>query len=89
MAIKDELKLKACTNIKGDEDKITAERDGLNLTFVCVGGGRIEHNIEGKLCSIYGYSQSYGKIDHRIAQHLISKNLGYELNKITLDEKDY
>ena len=46
--------------------------DGEKLAFVCPGGGRIEHNYQGIKCSIYGYSQSYGYVDHHEAQKIIS-----------------
>lgn len=49
------------------------------------GGGRIEHNYQGKLCSIYGYSQSYGYVDHKIARDIIAKELGYSPEQIQLN----
>jgi hypothetical protein len=50
----------------------TAEHGQMKVNFKCPGGGRIEHNYEGKKCHIYGYSKSFGKVDHTIAQALIS-----------------
>lgn len=59
------------------------------MEFVCPGGGRIEHNYNGKKCSIYGYSKTFGYVDHKIAKKLIMKNLGYKEDEIVLNEKEY
>lgn len=88
-ALKKELKDNGFEKVKGNDDKITASRGDMTFEFVCVGGGRIEHQYEGKVCSIYGYSQSYGPIDHSFAQSVISKHLGYPLESILLNEKEY
>jgi hypothetical protein len=56
---------------------------------VCPGGGRIEHNYEGNKCWIYGYSQSYGYVDHSEAQKIISSKLGYPIKEIKLGGKEY
>ena len=53
--------------------KIKGKKDGVNVTFTCEGGGRIEHNYKGEKCSIYGYSQSYGNVDHNIAKEIVIK----------------
>ena len=54
------------------EGRFEASKGGYKIRFKCLGGGRIEHNYEGKKCFIYGYSQSYGSVQHLIAQELIS-----------------
>ena len=58
----------------------------LKLKFTCPGGGRIEHNYDGKKCFIYGYSQSYGSVEHTIAQKLVSVALNYPVNEITTSQ---
>lgn len=73
--LKKELKELGCSQVKGNDDKITAVKDGSTLEFVCIGGGRIEHQYGGNICEIYGYSQSYGKIDHEIARKIISNHM--------------
>ena len=59
------------------------------MVFVCPGGGRIEHNHNGKKCSIYGYSKTFGHVDHKIAKGMIMKAMGYKENEMVLDEKEY
>lgn len=61
------------------ESMITAKLGQDTYLFRCPGGGRIEHNVAGKKCSIYGYSQSYGYVDHKEAQAIISNTLGYSM----------
>ncbi|XP_032674999.1 14 kDa phosphohistidine phosphatase-like [Odontomachus brunneus] len=39
----------------------------------CVGGGRIEHHPDDKLIKVYGYSQGFGKADHRVSVELLKK----------------
>ena len=53
--------------------KIKAKKDDASVTFTCEGGGRIEHQYQGEKCSIYGYSQSYGHVDHNIAKDIVLK----------------
>lgn len=45
----------------------------LNCTATCVGGGRIRHDPNEKAILIYGYSQGFGRADHKIAQNLIKQ----------------
>ena len=47
------------------------------------------YNYNGKKCSVYGYSKTYGRVDHKKAQELISKSLGYKKSSIRLNEKEY
>lgn len=63
--------------MKKKEEKATGSRDGNKYEFVCPGGGRIEHNYEGNKCSIYGYSQSYGYIDHSETKKIMIEHLKY------------
>lgn len=57
--------------------------------FTCPGGGRIEHNYKGNKCFVYGYSKSYGRVDHSLAQRLISENMGYALIEIKTSQEGY
>ena len=68
-------------------DRITGKRGNKTIEFVCLGGGRIEHNYKGAKMSIYGYSKTYGHVDHTIAKEIITKNLGYKSEKIKMNEK--
>lgn len=54
------------------------ERGNRSVTFKCPGGGRIEHEYKGNKCSIYGYSKTYGHVDHKIAMGIVMKSLGYK-----------
>jgi len=72
-----------------DQGKFNAEKDGCQFKFTCPGGGRIEHNYKGKKCHIYGYSQSYGSVDHNIAKSLISQSLKYPEAEITTSQEGY
>lgn len=56
------------TRSKTSERLFTAKKSNKTYKFKCLGGGRIEHNYKGHKCFIYGYSQSFGRIDHKIAQ---------------------
>ena len=69
----------AVTRSKISKRLFTAKKKNKTYKFKCLGGGRIEHNYKGHKCFIYGYSQSFGRVDHKIAQSLISKALGYNL----------
>ncbi len=57
--------------------------------FKCLGGGRIQHNHKGNKCFIYGYSKSFGRVDHKIAQGLVAEALGYKLEEITTSQEGY
>ena len=72
-----------------DGGKFEAKKGDTEVKFQCPGGGRIEHNYEGKKCHIYGYSKSYGHVDHSIAQKMISEALGYPVNEITTSKEGY
>ena len=73
-------------DVKLDKDTISAKKksNGKQYRFVCPGGGRIEL-INGKKLSIYGYSKTYGHVDHSIAQKMLSKSLGIKLDEIKLN----
>ena len=73
------MKEKGYKNLKMNYNQIKAKIGETDVLFISEGGGRIEHNYEGNKCSIYGYSKSYGHVDHKIARQLISKELGYGL----------
>ena len=38
----------------------------MKLSYDCVGGGRIEHNVTEKTILVFGYSQGFGKADHSL-----------------------
>ena len=58
----------AVTRSKTSKRLFTVKKNNKAYKFKCLGGGRIEHNHKGNLCFIYGYSQSFGRVDHKIAQ---------------------
>ncbi|XP_044595357.1 14 kDa phosphohistidine phosphatase-like [Cotesia glomerata] len=60
---------------------------GPGLDTECVGGGRINHNAEGKTIKVYGYSQGFGKADHTIAVGLLKKK--YPDYTITWSDEGY
>lgn len=53
----------------------------------CPGGGRIEHKLDSKELSVYGYSQSYGQPDHSVAVALLQKQ--YTDYNITWSNEGY
>jgi hypothetical protein len=59
------------------------------LKVKCLGGGRIQHNQGGEKCHIYGYSKSFGRVDHKIAHKIIAEALGYKLEEITTSQEGY
>lgn len=59
-------------NKKVDSGTFVASKANIKISFKCPGGGRIEHNYNGNKCFVYGYSKSYGRVDHKIAQGFIA-----------------
>ena len=55
-----------------DRGVFEATKNGVKCEFKCPGGGRIEHNYNGHKCFVYGYSKSFGRVDHKIAQKIIA-----------------
>ncbi len=72
-----------------DSGKFEAIKGNIRIVFKCPGGGRIEHKYNNNKCFIYGYSKSYGRVDHTIAQKLISDALHYPLNEIKTSKEGY
>ncbi|KAK0180012.1 hypothetical protein PV327_005698 [Microctonus hyperodae] len=70
-------------------DKIANElkKYGPGLDTECVGGGRINHNADGKAIKVYGYSQGFGKADHEISVGLLKKK--YPEYVITWSDEGY
>ncbi|XP_031565026.1 14 kDa phosphohistidine phosphatase-like [Actinia tenebrosa] len=61
--------------------------DGLGLSAVCVGGGRIEHNSAEKRILVYGYSMGFGRANHSITVEKLKKD--YPNYKITYTNDGY
>lgn len=76
---REELKAAGFTDVKKSGAYITCILNGEKVEFECLGGGRIEHKKNDKKCSVYGYSKTFGHVDHKIAQKIISEELGYQL----------
>ncbi|KAJ8985584.1 hypothetical protein NQ317_015075 [Molorchus minor] len=46
-----------------------------------LGGGRINHDAAAKSIKVYGYSQGYGKADHRVAVDVLKMQYpGYDVS---------
>ncbi|XP_043275106.1 14 kDa phosphohistidine phosphatase-like [Venturia canescens] len=60
---------------------------GPGLDTECVGGGRINHDATAKSINVYGYSQGFGKADHRISVDLLKKK--YPDYVITWSDEGY
>uniref|UniRef100_A0A1B6CYR7 Sex-regulated protein janus-A n=2 Tax=Clastoptera arizonana TaxID=38151 RepID=A0A1B6CYR7_9HEMI len=68
-------------------DECTPMIHKLGLATTCTGGGRIDHNATAKKILVYGYSQGYGKADHKIAVDLLKKH--YTDYDITFSDEGY
>ncbi|GJQ72589.1 putative sex-regulated protein [Trypoxylus dichotomus] len=75
-------------------DKVTEHLQKLTLDGVLkdwqtkvLGGGRIAHDAAAKAIKVYGYSQGYGKADHRVAVELLQKS--YPDYSITWSDEGY
>ena len=42
-----------------------------NFEYACPGGGRIKHTPETKTLFVYGYSKTFGRVDHSITQNIL------------------
>ena len=50
----------------------------MKLSYDCVGGGRIEHNVTEKTILVFGYSQGFGKADHSLTCEILRNHFkGY------------
>lgn len=58
-----------------------------DLKADCTGGGRIEHDPDKKTIKVYGYSQGFGKADHRVTVELLKKK--YPDYDITCSDEGY
>ncbi|XP_058800017.1 14 kDa phosphohistidine phosphatase-like [Phymastichus coffea] len=57
------------------------EKVSSNLKAICRGGGRIQHDASDKKMKVYGYSEAYGKANHKMALGILKKR--YPDYKIT------
>lgn len=55
-------------------DETLSKLQPLGLDSECVGGGRIKHTPQEKKLFVYGYSQGFGKADHKITVQLLKKS---------------
>jgi len=61
-----------------------------SVLFECPGGGRIDHKPESKTIHVYGYSQSFGQGDHKLAKQMLEKAYPtYSPDKITWSNEGY
>jgi len=68
-------------------DKFESQIAELGLDSECAGGGRIEHQPEQKKIEVFGYSQGYGRADHKITADLIKKK--YPDCEVTTSNEGY
>ncbi|XP_071522743.1 14 kDa phosphohistidine phosphatase-like isoform X2 [Panulirus ornatus] len=69
-------------------DQVTPNIEKMGLDCECVGGGRIHHDVDKKIIEVYGYSQGFGRADHRITVDLLkAKYSGYD--KISYSNDGY
>lgn len=54
-------------------EEVSSSLDALGLDTECLGGGRINHQPAEKKILVYGYSQGFGKADHKITKELLDK----------------
>ena len=56
---------------------VTKELNGLgqtaNFEYTCPGGGRIKATPETKTLFVYGYSKTFGRVDHTITQAILQE----------------
>lgn len=57
-------------------EKVEANLVTRGLEGECVGGGRILHDRAQKTIKVYGYSQGYGRADHKLATDILKKRYG-------------
>ena len=43
------------------------------MTVTCPGGGRVNHDTDGKKLTIYGYSKGYGQANHEQTREMLEK----------------
>ena len=70
---------------KGIFKSFNAEIEKLNLNkkinTKCIGGGRINHDKENKKILVYGYSNAYGRCEHKLTVEMLKKVYkDYEIN---------
>ena len=44
-----------------------------NIVCDCIGGGRILHEPEKKQLFVYGYSQGFGRADHKLSVQILKR----------------
>ncbi|XP_012288283.1 14 kDa phosphohistidine phosphatase-like [Orussus abietinus] len=70
-----------------DEVGEQLKKFGSGLDTECLGGGRIDHDAAKKNIKVYGYSQGFGKADHRVSVGLLKKK--YPDYEITWSDEGY
>ncbi|XP_076627773.1 14 kDa phosphohistidine phosphatase isoform X2 [Colletes latitarsis] len=69
-------------------DIITSQlAENRSLQAECLGGGRIVHDPDEKTLNVYGYSQGFGKADHKVSVDILKKK--YPDYKITWSNEGY
>ncbi|CAF0999703.1 unnamed protein product [Didymodactylos carnosus] len=68
-------------------DKAIDKIDETKLTLNCVGGGRLRVDPAQKTIFVFGYSQGFGKADHRKTVEILQKY--YQQWKIEITDEEY
>ncbi|RWS31285.1 janus A-like protein [Leptotrombidium deliense] len=68
-------------------DKLEEQLGKMRIECDCVGGGRITHDKSEQYIKVYGYSQGYGKADHKMTCELLKQN--YPTYKIEWTDDGY
>ena len=69
-------------------DKFESDCGNKQIEVECVGGGRILHEPEKKEILVYGYSQGFGRADHKISVSLLKERYT-DYNSITFSNEGY
>jgi hypothetical protein len=73
----------------GSPAKLSFKFQGRAYVATCLGGGRAVHSPEKKTLHIYGYSKTYGRVDHGIAAGLAMQQYQYSQKDITTSDEGY
>ncbi|XP_054646904.1 14 kDa phosphohistidine phosphatase [Dunckerocampus dactyliophorus] len=61
-------------------EKVEPAMKALGMECQCLGGGKIEHNSQGKKIRVFGESTAFGKADHSVSAEKLKSAFGdYEI----------
>ncbi|XP_053178253.1 14 kDa phosphohistidine phosphatase [Scomber japonicus] len=61
-------------------EKVNPAMEALGMECKCLGGGKIEHNSQGKKLRVFGESTGFGKADHSVSVEKLKSAFGdYEV----------